>query len=80
MIHRFSSRRQRLDRSFFGTRLKGALGYDRIAGYFSSSLLEIVGEELEAAAGKIRVICISDLHPPDVETAKAAKMSLCESG
>jgi hypothetical protein len=27
-------------------RLKGAQRYDRIAGYFSSSLLELVGEEL----------------------------------
>jgi len=34
-IQRFSSRRQRLDRSFLAARLKGALSYDRIAGYFS---------------------------------------------
>ncbi len=78
-IHRFSSRRNRLDRSFLAARLAGALAYDRIAGYFSSSLLEIVGEELETVAGPIRVICNSDLHPLDVETAKAAKMALWKS-
>jgi hypothetical protein len=33
-IHRFSSRRQRLDRSFLANRLKGAQSYKRIAGYF----------------------------------------------
>jgi superfamily II DNA or RNA helicase len=78
-IQRFSSRRQRLDRSFLAARLLGSLAYDRIAGYFSSSLLEIMGEELEATAGKIRIICNSDLHPLDVQTAKAAKMALWKS-
>lgn len=78
-IQRFSSRRQRLERSFLATRLKDAQAYDRIAGYFSSSLFEVVGEELESVAGKIRVICNSDLHPFDVQTAKAAKMAVWKS-
>jgi len=78
-VQRFSSRRQRLDRSFLAARLAGAQGYDRIAGYFSSSLLEIVGEELDTVAGKIRVICNSDLHPLEVQTAKAAKIALWKS-
>jgi hypothetical protein len=46
-IQRFSSCRQRLDRSFLANRLKNASAYDRIAGYFNSSLPEVVGEELE---------------------------------
>jgi superfamily II DNA or RNA helicase len=75
-IRRFSSRRQRLDRSFLAARLRGAQAYDRIAGYFSSSLLEVVGEELEAVAGPIRIVCNSDLHPTDVKTAKAAQMAV----
>lgn len=75
-VRRFSSRRQRLDHSFLSPRLKGAQRYDRIAGYFSSSLLELVGEELETVTGKIRVICNSDLHPQDVKTAKAAQMAI----
>jgi superfamily II DNA or RNA helicase len=78
-IQRFSSRRQRLDRSFLAARLKGALSYDRIAGYFSSSLLEVVGEELESVAGPIRIICNSDLHPLDVQTAKAAQAAVWQS-
>ncbi len=78
-INRYSSRRQRLDRTFLADRLKGAQSYDRIAGYFSSSLLEIVGEELESVTGKIRVICNSDLHPKDVQTAQAAKIAVWKS-
>jgi superfamily II DNA or RNA helicase len=78
-INRYSSRRQRLDRSFLASRLKGARSYDRIAGYFSSSLLEIVGEELESVAGQIRIVCNSDLHPQDVQTAKAAKIAVWKS-
>lgn len=75
-IQRFSSRRQRLDHSFLSPRLKGAQRYDRIAGYFSSSLLELIGEELETVSGKIRVVCNSELHPQDVKTAKAAQMAI----
>ena len=75
-INRYSSRRQRLDHSFLAARLQDARTYDRIAGYFSSSLLEVVGEELESVAGKIRIVCNSDLHPDDVKTAQAAKMAV----
>ena len=78
-INRFSSRRAPLDSSFLASHLKHAQKYDRIAGYFSSSLLELVGEELKSITGKIRVACNSDLHPLDVQTAKAAKMALWKS-
>jgi len=78
-IRRFSSRRQHLDRSFLADRLLNARSYDRIAGYFSSSLLELMGEEIDTISGKIRVICNSNLHPFDVQTAKAAKMALWKS-
>jgi hypothetical protein len=47
MIHRFSSRRQRLDRSFLAQRLKGTKAHDRIASYFCASILETAGEVLE---------------------------------
>jgi hypothetical protein len=43
MIHRYSSRRSPL-KDFLATRLQGARRYDRIAGFFSSSLLEVAGE------------------------------------
>lgn len=72
MIHRFSSRRQRLDRSFLGERLRGARGYDRIAGFFSSSLLEVAGEELESVSGTVRLVCNSGLDPRDVVIAQRA--------
>lgn len=79
MLRRYSSRRERLDQSFLAARLHGAQAYDRIAGYFSSSLLELVGETLETVTGPIRIICNSDLHPQDVQTAKAAKIALWQS-
>jgi hypothetical protein len=50
----FSSRRRRLDHSFLAERLRGAQGYDRIAGFFSSSILEVAGEELESVSGTVR--------------------------
>ncbi|MDG4596169.1 MAG: helicase-related protein [Candidatus Contendobacter sp.] len=72
MIHRFSSRRCRLDHSFLAGRLRGAQRYDRIAGFFSSSILEVAGEELESVAGPVRLVCNSGLDPRDVEIAKKA--------
>ncbi|MGH9427006.1 MAG: phospholipase D-like domain-containing protein, partial [Terriglobia bacterium] len=84
MIRRFSSRRQRLDTSFLSDRLKNAQAYDRIAGYFSSSILEVAGETLETISRPIRVVCNSDLDTRDVETARAAAYGMrrewCASG
>jgi superfamily II DNA or RNA helicase len=71
-VNRFSSRREKLDKVFLSTRLRNAISYDRIAGYFSASLLEIVGEELDSVSGKIRVACNSDLQAKDIVSAKAA--------
>ena len=47
-IRRFSSRRERLDHAFLSQRLLGARSYRRIAGYFRSSIFELVGEEIAA--------------------------------
>jgi len=76
MIRRFSSRQDDLGASFLERRLDEAQAYDRIAGYFSSSLLEIAGEALEAVDGPIRIVCNSDLDPRDVETARAAHQAM----
>lgn len=76
MINRFSSRRQMLGHSFLNSRLTGALSYDRIAGYFRSSMLEVAGEALETMAGPVRVMCNSDLNLRDVETARAAQYAM----
>ena len=78
-INRFSSREQKLDAALLKARLDGAASYDRIAGYFRSSLLEVAGEAIEKVAGKVRVVCNSDLEPADVETAKAAQQAMRQS-
>jgi hypothetical protein len=72
MIQRFSSRRSPL-KDFLAARLHEARRYDRIAGFFSSSLLEVAGEALERMTpegGKtcVRVVCNSCLNPLDVQT------------
>lgn len=73
MIYRYSSRRKELDESFLNKKLVGAKAYDRIAGYFSSSILEIAGEAIETIEGNIRIICNSEMKKEDVLTATAAK-------
>ena len=78
-VIRYSSRKNRLENSFLAKKLDMAQSYDRIAGYFSSSLFELVGEEIFSITGKIRVVCNSDLHPLDVQTAKAAKIAVWKS-
>lgn len=65
MINRFSSRRQRLDHAFLGAKLQGAKSYKRIAGYFRSSIFELVGEEI-AAIPCVRIVCNSELDAADV--------------
>jgi len=68
-INRFSSRRQRLDHAFLSTRLKDAKSYRRIAGYFRSSIFELVGEEI-AAIPKVQIVCNSELDAADVVVSK----------
>lgn len=77
MITRHSSRRRGLGR-FLPELLRGASRYDRIAGYFSSSIIEVAGEELEGmtAEAAVRVVCNSELSPLDVLTARAAKQAM----
>jgi superfamily II DNA or RNA helicase len=73
MVNRYSSRLSRLDESFLNKKLIGAKSYDRIAGYFCSSILEVAGESIEAMTGTARVICNSGLSAEDVETAAFAQ-------
>ena len=72
LIQRFSSLRQRLDHVFLANRLKGARSYKRIAGYFRSSILELVGEQIEDI-NDVRIVCNSELDPHDVMVSKAAR-------
>lgn len=78
-MQRHSSRRNRLDQSVLAQRLNGAVSYDRIAGYFRSSLFEVAGEALNSVAGPVRIICNSDLDPQDLVTAAAAQAALRRS-
>ena len=68
-ITRFSSRRQRLDHEFLSNRLRGATSYKRIAGYFRSSIFELVGEEI-AAIPIVQIVCNSELDSADVTVSK----------
>jgi superfamily II DNA or RNA helicase len=73
MLNRYSSRKSKLEHTFLNRKLSGAKGYDRIAGYFSSSILEIAGEAIESIDGRIRVVCNSGISKEDVISATAAK-------
>lgn len=64
-IQRFSSRRQRLDHAFLSQRLRGAKAYRRIAGYFRSSIFELVGEEI-GDIPVVQIVCNSELDAADV--------------
>ena len=70
-LRRFSSRHKRLDHAFLNDRLRNAKSYDRIAGYFRSSIFELVGEEI-AGIPRVRVVCNSELDARDVLVAKDA--------
>jgi superfamily II DNA or RNA helicase len=76
-IARYSSRRAPLA-GLLADLLNGAESYDRVAGYFRSSILEVAGEALDAMApGAVtRVVANSDLSPLDVMTARAAKLAM----
>jgi superfamily II DNA or RNA helicase len=72
MIRRYSSRHQRLDHVFLRERLRDARRYLRIAGYFRSSLFELLNEDL-ALVPEIRIVCNSDLDPRDLAVARSAE-------
>jgi SNF2 family DNA or RNA helicase len=82
MIYRFSSRKNNLGDAFFQNALENASAYDRIAGYFSSSIIEIAGEHIGRMKGKVRIVCNSQLQADDVKFIKdqphAMKLEWCE--
>jgi hypothetical protein len=69
-LRRFSSLREPLDHAFLRDRLKSAKSYRRIAGYFRSSIFELVGEEI-ASIPKVQVVCNSELDAADVADLEA---------
>lgn len=71
MLHRYSSRRASLYEEFLKKRLSGAGRYDRIAGYFQSSLLELATEEF-AKIPRVRIVCNTEVSADDVKTVRMA--------
>ena len=49
--------------------MKSARSYERIAGYFRSSIFELVGEEI-GAISKVPIVCNSELDAADVVVSK----------
>lgn len=68
-IRRFSSRTHRLDQTILLEHLNGARSYERIAGYFTSSLFEVAGELLDQIP-ELKIVCNVDIHPDDLKVAK----------
>jgi len=71
MLRRYSSRRVSLHKEFLQKRLTGATRYDRIAGYFQSSLLELANDEM-AAIPRVRIVCNTEVNPDDLRTVRMA--------
>ena len=76
-IRRFSSRTERLDKEFLAKSLDGATKYYRIAGYFRSSIFELVGEEI-AKIPEVKIICNSELDLADFQVATGRNTALKE--
>ena len=75
LLRRFSSRLERLGHVFLKDRLRGAREYRRIAGYFRSSIFELVDEELDGIE-RVQVVCNSDLDPRDVHASRLAREAM----
>lgn len=71
MLQRYSSRRGSLYNEFLQKRLACARRYDRIAGYFQSSLLELAATEL-ADIPQVRIVCNTEVSAEDVKTVRMA--------
>lgn len=76
-LKRFSSRTEKLDTEFLAETLKGASKYFRIAGYFRSSIFELVGEEI-AQIPEVKIICNSELDLADFQVATGRTIALKE--
>ena len=76
-LQRFSSRTERLDTEFLANSLQGAVKYFRIAGYFRSSIFELVGEEL-AQIPEVKIVCNSELDLADFLVAGGRDTALKE--
>ena len=71
MLHRYSSRRGSLYSEFLQKHLTEAVRYDRIAGYFQGSLIELAAKELENIP-TVRIVCNTEVNAEDVKTVRMA--------
>lgn len=71
-LSRFSSRHGRLSQVYLADRLKTAKSYDRIAGYFRSSIFELVGEEIDGIE-TVRIVANADLDILDIQAAQKVR-------
>lgn len=76
-IRRFSSRTERLDKEFLAKSLQGASKYFRIAGYFRSSIFELVSEEITQIP-EVKIVCNSELDMVDFQVATSRNTALKE--
>ena len=76
-IRRHSSRKTRIDTEFLAQKLKGASKYLRIAGYFRSSIFELVGEEI-SQIDEVKIVCNSELDMQDFLVATGRETALKE--
>jgi hypothetical protein len=71
-LRRFSTLREPLDHAFVRNRLKSANSYKRIAGYFRSSIFELIREEI-AAIPKVQIVCNSELDVAHVAVSRRVR-------
>ncbi len=76
-LKRFSSRTKQLDTEFLAKSLTGAKRYFRIAGYFRSSIFELVGEEISQIP-EVKIICNSEIDLIDFKVATGRSVALKE--
>lgn len=77
MIRRYSSRTEALDKEFLAKALDGASKYYRIAGYFRSSIFELIGEEISKIP-EVKIVCNSELDAMDFQVASGRAMAIKE--
>ena len=74
-LKRFSCRLERLDKAFLAKSLEGATKYLRIAGYFRSSIFELIGEQI-AKIPEVKILCNSELGLADFAVATGRETAL----
>ncbi|MBF0227793.1 MAG: hypothetical protein HQK76_20285, partial [Desulfobacterales bacterium] len=76
-LRRFSSRTENLDSEFLAKSLKGSVKYFRIAGYFRSSIFELIGEEISQIP-EVKIICNSEIDKADFQVSIGRNIALKE--